>query len=67
MSEQNGAIYKFLQSLADGHYYGSVGLNYLNGKVTHLRKEENIKASELPGTRNKYDSIGLVSVFETNS
>jgi hypothetical protein len=46
----NTAPFDYLQDLATRAFWGTVSLKFENDVVVHLRKEENIKPSDLPGT-----------------
>jgi hypothetical protein len=42
----------YLRELADCRFWGYVGVKFENGQIVHVRQEENLKPSELPG-RNR--------------
>jgi hypothetical protein len=50
MSQQTASTIGYLEDLAAGGFWGFITLNFEAGKVVHIRKEENIKPYELPGT-----------------
>jgi hypothetical protein len=46
----NSATIRYLDRLAAEQFWGIVALRFEHGTVVHLRKEENLKPSELSGT-----------------
>ena len=46
----NNTTIRYLDRLAEDQFWGVVALKYEHGTVVHLRKEENLKPSELSGT-----------------
>jgi hypothetical protein len=50
MSAANQSAIDYLKSLAEQGFFGAITLKYEAGKVVHLRKEENLKPSDLSGT-----------------
>jgi hypothetical protein len=50
MTAPNQAIVDYLRNLADQEFWGAITLKYEAGKIVHLRKEENLKPSDLSGT-----------------
>jgi hypothetical protein len=50
MSAATQTAIDYLRSLAERGFWGAVTLKYEAGKVVHLRKEENLKPSDLSGT-----------------
>ena len=50
----NQATQSFLQRLAEDKFFGTVSLNFEAGLVVHVRKEENLKPSELSGEGKNY-------------
>ena len=46
----NNATIKYLDRLATDQFWGTVALKYEHGTVVYIRKEENLKPSELSGT-----------------
>ena len=45
----NEATIRFLTQLGADAFWGTVTLRFEAGKVVHVRKEENLKPTELPG------------------
>ena len=45
----------FLQSLCTRRFYGSITLKFESGKLTHIKKEETLKPSELSGQPRSHD------------
>ena len=43
----NAAVFEYIKRLADSGFFGAVTLKYEAGRIVHLRKEENLKPSEL--------------------
>lgn len=43
------AILEYLSELANRKFWGFISVKYENGVIVHLRQEENLKPSELPG------------------
>ena len=39
----------FVQRLAEAGFWGNISLKLENGRITHVRQEENFKPSELSG------------------
>lgn len=55
----NKPVSDYLGQLSQTGFYGTIALKYEGGKVVHLRREENIKPSELwgtPGSDNEHKS-----------
>jgi hypothetical protein len=50
MSAGNQSALDYLKSLAEQGFFGAITLKYEAGKIVHLRKEENLKPSDLSGT-----------------
>jgi len=50
MTAANQTAIDFLKGLAEQGFFGAITLKYEAGKVVHLRKEENLKPSDLSGT-----------------
>jgi hypothetical protein len=50
MSAANQSALDYLKSLAEQGFFGAITLKYEGGKIVHLRKEENLKPSDLSGT-----------------
>ena len=50
MTPSNQTALDYLRSLADRGFWGMITLKYEAGKVVHVRKEENLKPSDLSGT-----------------
>lgn len=50
MSSLNQTAIDYLRSLADQGFWGAITLKYEGGKVVHVRKEENLKPTDLSGT-----------------
>jgi hypothetical protein len=50
MNGRNETVTAYLKTLSDLRFWGAVTLKYESGKVVHLRKEENLKLSDLSGT-----------------
>jgi hypothetical protein len=59
MSAANQSAFDYLKSLAEQGFFGAITLKYEAGKVVHVRKEENLKPSDLSGTPERvYDRPG---------
>ena len=59
MSAANQSAIDYLRSLAEQGFFGAITLKYEAGKIVHLRKEENLKPSDLSGTPERvYDRTG---------
>jgi len=54
MNAANLTTFEYLQSLAAQGFWGFLTLKFEHGEVVHLRREENLKPTELPG-RNRKD------------
>jgi len=54
MNTSNQTAFDYLRSLADQGFWGFLTLKFEHGEVVHLRREENLKPTELPG-RNRKD------------
>jgi hypothetical protein len=54
-SPTNEGVLAWLHNLAEGGFWGSLTLKFEAGRVTHIRKEENIKPEELSGTPRSTD------------
>jgi hypothetical protein len=50
MSQQTESAIGYLEDLSAGGFWGFITLKFEAGKVVHIRKEENLKPNELPGT-----------------
>ena len=50
MSAANQSAIDYLKSLAEQGFFGAITLKYEGGKVVHVRREENLKPSDLSGT-----------------
>ena len=50
MTSINETSIDYLRSLAKQGFWGAITLKYEAGKIVHLRKEENLKPSDLSGT-----------------
>jgi hypothetical protein len=46
----NNPITQFFDELSNHKFFGSITLKFESGKLTHIKKEENLKPSELSGT-----------------
>jgi hypothetical protein len=51
MTAANADAFSFLRSLTEASFFGTITLKFEHGAVVHIRKEENLKPSELSGTR----------------
>jgi hypothetical protein len=49
MTTPNQSTIDYLRSLAEQGFYGTITLKYEAGKIVHVRKEENLKPSDLSG------------------
>ena len=49
MNSPNENAVQYLRDLADHHFWGFLTLKFEDGKIVHVRREENLKPSELPG------------------
>jgi len=52
MTGTDSAI-SYIQKLANENFWGTVAVKFEGGRIVHLRKEENLKPSELSGTPRK--------------
>ena len=50
MTTANQTALDYLRSLAEQGFWGAVTLKYEHGNIVHLRREENLKPSDLSGT-----------------
>jgi len=48
MNTANPTTFDYLQSLAEQRFWGFLTLKFEHGEVVHLRREENLKPTELP-------------------
>ncbi len=48
-SNSTRTVQAFLERLSSQAFFGSVTLKYERGTIVHVRKEENLKPSELSG------------------
>ena len=48
MSTPNDTALDYARSLAASRFWGFLTLKFEDGRVVHIRKEENLKPSELP-------------------
>jgi hypothetical protein len=46
---RNAGTFDYLRRLGESGFWGSITLKFENGLVVHLKKEENLKPSELSG------------------
>jgi hypothetical protein len=46
--DPNEAALDYLEELAEQQFWGFVSIKFENGKVVHLRREENFKPNNLP-------------------
>ncbi len=49
MTTANETALAYLRTLAGERFWGFIALKFEDGKVVHVRREENLKPSELPG------------------
>jgi len=47
-SDDLQATIRLLARLSRDRFYGIVSVSFVNGRITHIRKEENLKPDELP-------------------
>jgi hypothetical protein len=45
----NDAAINYIRDLTDKRFWGFLTLKYEDGKIVHVRQEQNLKPSELPG------------------
>ena len=43
------AVIDYIRTLAAENYWGFLALKFEAGKITHIRREENLKPNQLPG------------------
>jgi hypothetical protein len=57
--DPNTSVHDFMERLSRERFYGALTLKYEAGRLIHIRKEENLKPSELlSGTpENKHDNL----------
>jgi hypothetical protein len=60
MNTANQTAFDYLQSLAEQRFWGFLTLKFEHGEIVHVRREENLKPTELPG-RNRGNVNGTVS------
>jgi len=53
MTAANQTAINYLRSLAEQGFFGAITLKYEAGRIVHVRKEENLKPSDLSGTPEK--------------
>jgi hypothetical protein len=53
MTSINETSIDYLRSLAKQGFWGAITLKYEAGRIVHVRKEENLKPSDLSGTPEK--------------
>lgn len=46
----NNSVRSYLDRLGAERFYGSITIKYENGAAVHIRREQNLKPSELSGT-----------------
>jgi hypothetical protein len=51
MTPTNEPALDYARMLAEARFWGFLTLKYEDGRVVHIRKEENLKPNELPGTK----------------
>jgi hypothetical protein len=49
MEPRNAGTFDYLRRLAEAGFWGSITVKFENGVVVHIRREENLKPSELSG------------------
>jgi hypothetical protein len=49
LDDPTRTVIAYIEGLAAEHFWGFLSLKFENGKVVHLRKEENLKPQDLPG------------------
>jgi hypothetical protein len=49
MTNSNDSALNYILELTDQQFWGFLTLKFEAGKVVHVRREENLKPSELPG------------------
>jgi hypothetical protein len=53
--DPNGSVHDFVDRLSREGFYGALTLKYEAGRLIHIRKEENLKPTELlSGTPENY-------------
>jgi major membrane immunogen (membrane-anchored lipoprotein) len=45
----NDPAINYIRDLTDQRFWGFLTLKYEDGKIVHVRQEQNLKPSELPG------------------
>jgi len=53
MSAVNTAVLEYLRDLTHCDFWGTIALKFERGAIVHVKKEENIKPSELSETPRK--------------
>ena len=46
-------IIEYIRRLGEQGFFGAITLKYEGGKIVHVRREENLKPSDLSGTPEK--------------
>jgi hypothetical protein len=52
MNSPNDTALSYIGSLSEQRFWGFLTLKFEGGEIVHVRREENLKPSELPG-RNR--------------
>jgi hypothetical protein len=62
MKTNNDNTIELLQALREARFWGALTIKFEDGRIVHLRKEENIKPEELLGElKSKYGSRNNVT------
>jgi hypothetical protein len=68
MNDADRATLAYLQSLCTERFWGFITLKFENGHLVHLRREENIKPSNIPTTSSPERTRNLPhNVFDPSS
>ncbi len=49
LEDRNAEVFEYIKRLADAGFFGTLTLRFEAGRIVHLRKEENLRPSELSG------------------
>lgn len=57
MAAENQSALDYIQELSECHFWGFLTFKFEDGRVVHIRREENLKPNELPGKNrgSQYD------------
>lgn len=58
MSTTNAEALDYLRNLANQSFWGTIALKFERGEIVHVRKEENLKPSELSDNPRRSNGNG---------